>query len=434
MNVLGWVGFLVALVALAGLSFAFARSRRSLQRQLAEVADRLDDAVDGRTNERLESVLAHLQDAVDTARASEQDAEGERKRLALALEATSDGVVVVDPNGTVVLRNAPADRFHGARHADVLAEEAMGELLAGACRGEAGERELPLFGPPQQVLHVRALPLVHEHAIVGAVAFVRDVSKTRRVESVRRDFVANVSHELKTPIGALGLLAETIASGNDDLVVMQRLAERVVLEADRLGDIVDDLLDLSLIEAQESPTRDPLPVPLLVGEAIDQVRAAADVASVPVSIVGRIPDVELVCDRRQILSALVNLLENAIKYSEPDAPVEIAAALEHGRVRIMVRDRGIGIPKRDLERIFERFYRVDRARGRQAGGTGLGLSIVRHVAQAHGGEVTVESVEGEGSTFALHLPVVQRPTPSIDHDGSVRANGSRRNSWMSEAS
>jgi two-component system sensor histidine kinase SenX3 len=283
---------------------------------------------------------------------------------------------------------------------------------------------------------VRAHPLVHDHAIVGAVAFVRDVSNTHRVESVRRDFVANVSHELKTPIGALALLAETIATGGDDPGVMTQLAERVVKEADRLGHIVDDLLDLSLIEAQENPTREPLPVPLLIGEAVDQVRPAADVASVPLSITPPIPDVELVCDRRQLLSALVNLLENAVKYSDPGAPVEVGATLQRGRVRITVRDHGIGIPKRDLERIFERFYRVDRARSRQTGGTGLGLSIVRHVAQAHGGDVTVDSVEGEGSTFALHLPVLHSPTSPIDHDRSDHGEPNdltRRFRGMSEA-
>jgi two-component system sensor histidine kinase SenX3 len=253
---------------------------------------------------------------------------------------------------------------------------------------------------------------VADQAFVGAVAFVRDVSESRRVESVRRDFVANVSHELKTPIGALTLLAETIASG-EDATVMQQLADRVVKEADRLGRIVDDLLNLSLIEAQESPTREPLPIPLLIGDALDQVRSAAELAGVPLGITLPIPDVEIVCDRRQVLSALVNLLENAVKYSDPDAEVEVSVRTDRGRALISVRDHGIGIPKRDLERIFERFYRVDRARSRQTGGTGLGLSIVRHVAQAHGGEVTVESVEGEGSTFTLYFPLLRVASPRL---------------------
>jgi two-component system sensor histidine kinase SenX3 len=410
-SIFAWLGLLLALVALGATAIGFARSRRALQQQLAEVADRLDDAVDGRTSERLESVLTHMERSADSERVRAERATIERDRLALAFDATTDGVVVVDGQGEVVLRNVPAGRYHDARHADALAAEAMHELLERARHGETGQRELQLFGPPRQVLNVTAHPLVHEHSIIGAVAFVRDVSVNRRVESVRRDFVANVSHELKTPIGALTLLAETIASG-EDAGVMQQLAARVVNEADRLGRIVDDLLNLSLIEAQEAPIREPLPVPLLIGDAIDQVRSAADLAGVPLSIVLPMPDVELVCDRRQVLSALVNLLENAVKYSDADAEVEIGATLDDGLVALYVRDHGIGIPKRELARIFERFYRVDRARSRQTGGTGLGLSIVRHVAQAHGGEVSVDSVEGEGSIFTLRLPVAYSTTSS----------------------
>jgi signal transduction histidine kinase len=164
------------------------------------------------------------------------------------------------------------------------------------------------------------------------------------------------------------------------------------------------LLDLSLIEAQEAPTRAPLPIPLLVAEAVEAVQSAADSAGVPLRIDPRPPELELECDHRQLRSALVNLLDNAIKYSGPGQAVEIGATVDGDRVALTVRDHGIGIPTRDLERIFERFYRVDRARSRDTGGTGLGLSIVRHVAQAHGGEVTVVSREGEGSTFTLSIP------------------------------
>jgi two-component system sensor histidine kinase SenX3 len=216
--------------------------------------------------------------------------------------------------------------------------------------------------------------------------------------------VANVSHELKTPIGALGLLAETM-SATDDVGVIRQLADRVVRESDRLARIVDDLLDLSHIEAQEAPTREPLPVSLLVSEAVDHVQAAADAAGVQITITPRPPTVEISCDHRQLRSALANLIDNAIKYSNAGDAIEVGARIDRARVALVVRDHGIGIPTRDLERIFERFYRVDRARSRETGGTGLGLAIVRHVAQVHGGEVTVESREGEGSTFTLYLPL-----------------------------
>jgi two-component system sensor histidine kinase SenX3 len=221
---------------------------------------------------------------------------------------------------------------------------------------------------------------------------------------VRRDFVANVSHELKTPIGALSLLAETMAVG-DDSPVNSQLADRVQREANRLGRIVDDLLDLSLIEAQERPTREPVPVHVVLHEAAERVRGAADAVGIPLNVAPVATDLVVAGDRSQLVSAVTNLLDNAVKYSEPGEPVEVDATVVDGSVCVTVRDHGIGIPSRDLERIFERFYRVDRARSRATGGTGLGLSIVRHVAQAHGGDVTVESIEGEGSTFRLRVPL-----------------------------
>jgi two-component system sensor histidine kinase SenX3 len=332
--------------------------------------------------------------------------------LLAALDESSDAIVVVDRIGREVVRNSVARRFAGARTGEVLAEEAISELLHDALTGHSSERELPLYGPPRQVLQLRAFPLRRDGEIVGAVAFTRDISESRRIESVRRDFVANVSHELKTPIGALGLLAETMAA-TDDVAVVQRLAERVVRESDRLARIVDDLLDLSTIEAQEAPARGPMPVRLLLSESVDVVQAAADAAGVPLIIGPEPPDIEIFCDHRQMRSALVNLLDNAIKYSGPDQPVEVGACVVDERTAFVVRDHGIGIPTRDLERIWERFYRVDRARSRDTGGTGLGLAIVRHVAQAHGGEVTVQSREGEGSTFTLYIPLATGAARSI---------------------
>jgi two-component system sensor histidine kinase SenX3 len=336
-------------------------------------------------------------------------AEAVQHWLLAALDEATDAIVVVDRIGREVVRNAPARRFDGARHGEVLARDAVDELLHTALGGVTSQRELQLYGPPRQVLQLRSFPLRRDGEVVGAVAFTRDVSESRRVESVRRDFVANVSHELKTPIGALGLLAETMAA-TDDAKVVQQLADRVVREADRLSRIVDDLLDLSQIEAQEAPSRVPIPVRVLVHESVDLVQAAADLAEVPIHITPEPPDIEIACDRRQLRSALINLLDNAIKYSGPAEPVEIGARLEGERVALCVRDHGIGIPTRDLERIFERFYRVDRARSRETGGTGLGLAIVRHVAQAHGGDVTVESREGEGSLFTLHVPIAHGPS------------------------
>ncbi len=401
---------LVAAVLVATVALVLVwRSGRSVRKELDGIASHL---ADGRreTPPGIESVFGYLEHAAEEAHTSANAAEADRDRFYEALRAHDDGVVVVDAQGTTVLRNAAAERYHAARHADALAEAAIGELLEQARSGEGGHRELTLFGPPREVLSVRATPLRDGAGVFGAVAYIRDVSETRRTESVRRDFVANVSHELKTPIGALALLAETMASG-DDPVVMHQLAERVLREADRLARIVDDLLDLSLIEAQEAPTREPTPVATIVAEAVERVKAQAEAADIPL-LGGEIAaGLVVLCDHRQLVSALTNLLDNAVKYSDRGRPIECTAVVADAavsRVAITVRDHGLGIPSRDLERVFERFYRVDRARSRATGGTGLGLAIVRHVAHAHGGEVTVESREGDGSAFTLTLPLADQ--------------------------
>ena len=331
-------------------------------------------------------------------------------RLARALDCVPDGVVVVDVDGNEDFRNTAAMRFRDARHAEALAAHAVDQLLEAAREGVVDERELPLFGPPREVLVIRAQPLRADGDILGAVALIHDVTDTRRVESVRRDFVANVSHELKTPLGALGLLAETMASA-DDLEVVRRLAEQLVRESDRLGRIVDDLLDLSLIEAQEAPTREPTPVRILVEEAVDRLGPLALAQGIPLVTEPVNDDLLVNCDPGQLVSAITNLLDNAVKYSEQGQEIEVSVSADGGQISLCVRDHGIGIPSRDLERVFERFYRVDKARSRATGGTGLGLSIVRHVAEAHGGEVTVESTEGEGSTFRLTIPLVDAASP-----------------------
>jgi two-component system sensor histidine kinase SenX3 len=364
-----------------------------LRRELQDVASRIED-----------TPAPQPEEPSPVAANAARELLAERESLAEAVAAFEDGVVIVDAEGRELLRNNAGERFRRARHADALVEEALHELLEPALAGERREKELQLFGPPREVLRVRAAPLRRGTTVIGAVAFVRDVSELRRVESVRRDFVANVSHELKTPIGALALLAETMAAGEDSPVNTQ-LADRVQHEASRLAHIVDDLLDLSLIEAQEAPTREPVPVHVVLHEAAERVRGAAGAAGIPLSVPPVATDLAVSGDRSQLVSAVTNLLDNAVKYSERGESVDVDASAADGVICISVRDHGIGIPSRDLERIFERFYRVDRARSRATGGTGLGLSIVRHVAQAHGGDVTVESIEGEGSTFRLRLPL-----------------------------
>jgi two-component system, OmpR family, sensor histidine kinase SenX3 len=336
----------------------------------------------------------------------------DRRRLAEALDAVGDAIVVVDVHGEVVLRNRAAERFQDARHADALAGGALRELLDRARAGEECSRELQLYGPPPEVFWMTARPLTADARRIGAVGIVRDVTEARRIENVRRDFVANVSHELKTPVGALALLAETL-SAIDDPEVARGLADRIATEATRVGAIVDDLLDLGQIESHIA-TRESVAVSELVNAAVERVDAAAAASGHGLDV--SVCPGTLVCDRRQMVSAIANLLDNAIKYSEPGGPVTLTARAADGWLTVEVRDRGVGIPSRDLDRIFERFYRVDRARSRSTGGTGLGLAIVRNVAHAHDGDVTVESREGEGSVFRLRVPMLASVAPLFLED------------------
>ena len=364
-----------------------------------------------RGGDQLEVLTSRLDEA-DTALAALAGAEHRSASLASTLEAVPLGVIVTGPGGRELLRNHAASRLLGSRPADALATGAVAEIMAAAARGTAASRSLELFGPPRRTLSLTGVALPGG---AGAV-IVEDVSERGRLEAVRRDFVANVSHELKTPVAALGLLAETLA-GEDDLAVIRRLVGRMQDEAFRVNHIIDDLLDLSRLEGEPTVRHEPVAVGAVVTEAVEHVRRAAEFRQVRI-LVGEIPrSWNLVGERRQLVSAVTNLLENAVKYSAEGSEVSVQARTDGSTISLEVKDRGIGIPSRELDRIFERFYRVDRGRGRGTGGTGLGLSIVRHVATNHGGEVEVSSVEGEGSTFTLVLPAGAGPMGLVAEAG-----------------
>ena len=401
---------LVLIGTLAGLVAAAVTRRAAAQRVDAAIRTLDPEAIprDPRDRPSLDRALDDLERVVreETNRRSEV-AEAEN-RLSWALGAIANGVVIFDDRGEIAYRNDPAASFLAARHSDALVEEAISTLASDALRGRAGERELELFGPPRRVLSVRAVPLERDTRPSGVLVVVEDTSERRRLENVRRDFVANISHELKTPVGALALLAETLLD-EDDPGVAKRLAERLAAEAFRVGNTIDDLLELSRLEVATGLAADPVAVAQVVGESVDRVRPAAEQHGIEMDVEHISPRLTVVGDRRQLVSAVTNLLDNAVKYSEPGARIDVRARTDGRWVDLAVRDRGIGIPTRDLERIFERFYRVDRARSRETGGTGLGLAIVRHVASNHRGEVRVASREGVGSTFTLRLPAGPGP-------------------------
>ncbi len=514
----------LVLVALLAALLGRRSGRRAISQRVAALGTRLGlDPPQDENN--IETSLAYLEQVTGGAAQAVTEASSDAIRLRRSLDTLTQGVVLCDENGTVIYRNGRANALMVSRHGDALAAQAVTELLEDAWHEGSAERILDLYGPPRRTLQVRARQIDDGRRPLGVIALIEDVSERRRLEEIRRDFVANVSHELKTPMGALGLLAETLVS-EPDPDVAQRLAGRIHNEAFRVSRIIDDLLDLSRLESEEAPPREPVLVNLVMADAIERVRATADQRGIEIVLHEPSPPVAVMGDRRQLVSAMHALLENAITYSYDNSKVVVTGVLQHSNpnlahpslggpgndrpsglndidtgqhidlaalgeiqaaetgvhpkvrpetskpgaapvgaetvepvftpeileqytppdegevlanaatgtsgppppaegeaapeavatnpswrieerdaVRLSVQDHGVGIPARDLDRIFERFYRVDHGRSRDTGGTGLGLSIVRHVANNHQGWVDVESREGEGSTFTLVLPI-----------------------------
>ena len=387
------------------------RGNRAIAQRLGALAERLGVAR-GDDKGKVETALSFLEDATGAATTAVNESSANAERLRRSLEVLSVGLVLCDEVGTVVYRNANAEELMSSRYGDALAAQAVTELLGEGWRLGASERILDIYGPPRRTLQLRATVIGDGIRPLGVLAIIEDVTERKRLEDIRRDFIANVSHELKTPMGALGLLAETLQYERDPSIA-QRLTERIHTEAFRVNRIIEDLLDLSRLESEGQPVRDPIPVGLFMAEAIERIRTAADQRGLKLNFTEPPMPLLVTGDRRQLVSAIHALLENAVTYSPDGGTVTIGAVRAegsdetspYGLARITISDQGVGIPTRDLERIFERFYRVDQGRSRQTGGTGLGLSIVRHVAQNHGGNVSVVSREGEGSTFTLDLPL-----------------------------
>ncbi|MCP3799026.1 ATP-binding protein [Allokutzneria sp. A3M-2-11 16] len=319
------------------------------------------------------------------------------------VHSSHNGVAVINRFGAAVVHNPRSVELGFVRdnRPDLRAEKAAEQAIA---TGEPVEVDLtPLdhrAGRQPQAVLAEVRPLGDGFAVVDAA----DQSEAVRLEATRRDFVANVSHELKTPVGALALLAEAVLDAVDDPVEVRRFSGKILREATRLGTLVTELIELSRLTGAEAlPELEVLEVDDVVDEALGRSRLAAESADIEITVdppSGLLVD----GDRTLLVTALTNLIDNAISYSGPDSPVSISRRYADGAVEIAVTDRGIGIAAEHQQRVFERFYRADPARSRATGGTGLGLAIVKHVAANHGGEVRLWSKPGTGSTFTLRIP------------------------------
>ncbi|MFL5797954.1 MAG: sensor histidine kinase [Actinomycetota bacterium] len=380
MTAVGWLVAAVAVAVAAALAVALRVRRRSQE------VDRQ------RAGHDLAATEARAADLAERVRTREE-----------ILSTIGDGIVLFAPDGRVVYANPAARDLLGRRFASAgeVTPDSLRDAVAraGAGRDEPVECEFETGG---RTIEASAL-----HAGGGAVvAVARDRTAARQVERVRRDFVANASHELKTPVASIQAIAETLRhAAADDPQARTRFLERLELEAVRLTHLVGDLLDLSRLEGglAESEMVD---LGRVVAEEVDRLRPRAEGAGL--RLIVEAPDGVRVRGSESDLGLMVhNLLDNAIRYSPDGGEVRTTLATADGQASLRISDTGLGIPARDLDRVFERFYRVDPARSRSTGGTGLGLAIVRHVAQSHGGDVEVRSVLGAGSTFIVRLPLAR---------------------------
>lgn len=326
--------------------------------------------------------------------------------LIKALESLESESLLVLPGEVIIYQSENLVNFGLVKDGRVSSEDliALIRVVRRTSETRRGSIEIARgpIGEGKRELRVSVAPLTEDGLIL---VLVSDESEARRIDAVRRDFVANVSHELKTPIGALGLLSEAILGAKNDPEAVVKFATKMQNEAKRLTELVQEIIDLSRLQSSD-PLQKAFPVEIedVIREAINQAQISAESRNILLDI-GLMQPAVVIGDRDQLIMAIHNLIENAINYSPEKTKVSVNSTIKEGLIEVSVTDQGIGIPESELGRIFERFYRVDPARSRQTGGTGLGLSIVKHVALNHGGDVRVWSKENVGSTFSILLPI-----------------------------
>ena len=365
-------------------------------------------------NSHLKQKIVELNSELETFQKRFNLLENENNRIHAILNSMVEGVIAVDKDTRVLWLNPTAENIfnisqssaQGKIFLEVFPNNDIAEVIALALKGgELVSQELTLIWPLQKVFQVNATPIFESKAVSGCLLVIHDITEIRRLENMRRDFVANVSHELKTPLTSIKGFVETLLEGAlDDKENSVNFLKIISAHADRLNTLINDLLDLSQIESKEILLKkNEFSLAGLVNEVISGFKSQVKKKQIEIS--SMLPlGLELAADKSKIEQVFTNLINNAIKYNKEKGFVRIYSEQLADKIKIVVEDSGSGIPAKDISRIFERFYRVDKARSRELGGTGLGLSIVKHIIELHSGSVGVESTEGLGSKFWFIIP------------------------------
>jgi two-component system phosphate regulon sensor histidine kinase PhoR len=408
-----------ALALLAVAPLALLLSRRAL-RPLRQIAEAVDSIARGDLEQRLPRgaldelgrIAVGVNAMAEQLRARLRELTEDKERLQAVLAGMVEGVLVVDAEQRVVLANPRLRELFGFRgdaagrpHWEVVRRAEVQEAIAkAAALPEPIVGDIRTEGPEPRYLQLHAVRFPAAGPLLGVVTVFHDVTEIRRLEGMRRDFVANVSHELKTPLTAIRGFAETLRAGDVPLAQQQAYLDVILRHAERLARLIDDILELSRIEGRQQPfSPGEVDVARIATLLLRDMQPQLEARHIQAELAPGARGVAF-ADRRAVEQILSNLLDNAIKYTEEGGRIQVRVAESGSQLRIEVQDDGIGIPPADLPRVFERFYRVDKARSRDLGGTGLGLAIVKHLAQAQGGEVSARSVPSEGSTFQVVLP------------------------------
>lgn len=403
------VMLVIVAAAIAICLFVSSRLTRRLLRPIEALADNLEQGARGAAYEELEPFFAKIREQNRLIQEQVERLREERDTINTITSNMKEGMVLLDLGRSILsvnhsalaLLDAADGAYEGKNILTLSRAELLGDCVGKALAGEAADAVLERDG---RACHIFASPVRDEDgAICGAIVLLLDVTEQNRAEQVRRDFAANVSHELKTPLTSISGFAELMENGMaDNAQDVRRFAGRIYAEAQRLIALTDDIIRLSRIERTDTAENAPVELRALCDRAVETLRFAAGQKQVEITVTGG--PVSIRGDQQMLDELVTNLIDNAVKYNRPGGRVDVALSAQDGLVCLRVADTGIGIPKEHQERIFERFYRVDKSRSKQTGGTGLGLSIVKHIVERHGGSITLQSAPGEGTAVTVRLP------------------------------